>query len=70
MVEPVRAKTAHAVRVAAAFGVAIVTLWLWRKELDTSGVQGLAAGKRGPKGPSRLTPEMAADIHTRRRGDC
>jgi transposase len=67
-VQLVRTNTAHAVQVAAAFGVATVTLWRWRKELDTSGVQGLAAGKRGPKGPSRLTPEVAADIRTRRRG--
>jgi transposase len=67
-VQLVRTKAAHAVQVAAAFGVATVTLWRWRKELDTSGVQGLAAGKRGPKGPSRLTSEVAADIRTRRRG--
>jgi transposase-like protein len=66
-VQLVRTNAAHAVQVAAAFGVATVTLWRWRKELDTSGVQGLAAGKRGPKGPSRLTPEVAADIRTRRR---
>ncbi len=67
-VQLVRTNAAHAVLVAAAFGVATVTLWRWRKELDTSGVQGLASDKRGPKGPSRLTPEVAADIRTRRRG--
>src|SRR5450759_1598842 len=55
-------------QVATAFGVTTVTLWRWRKELDTSGAQGLAKDKRGPKGPSRLTPEVVADIRSRRRG--
>jgi transposase-like protein len=64
----VRIKAARVADVAAAFGVGTVTLWRWRKELDASGVQGLTSDKRGPKGPSRLTPEMVADIGSRRRG--
>jgi len=67
-VQLVRIKAAHAGQVAAAFGVAAVTLWRWRKELDTTGVGGLALGKRGPKGPSRLTADVVADIGSRRRG--
>ena len=67
-VQLVRIKAATAMQVAAAFGVTTVTLWRWRKELDTSGAQGLAQDKRGPKGPSRLTPEVVADIASRRRG--
>ena len=67
-VQLVRVKAATAMQVAAAFGVTTVTLWRWRKELDTSGAQGLAQDKRGPKGPSRLTPEVVADIASRRRG--
>jgi transposase-like protein len=66
-VQLVRIKAARAMQVATAFGVATVTLWRWRKELDTSGAQGLAQDKRGPKGPSRLTPEVVADIASRRR---
>jgi transposase-like protein len=67
-VQLVRIKAATAMAVATAFGVTTVTLWRWRKELDTSGAQGLAQDKRGPKGPSRLTPEVVADIASRRRG--
>src|SRR5664280_143361 len=67
-VQLVRIKAATAMQVAAAFGVTTVTLWHWRKELDTAGAQGLAQDKRGPKGPSRLTPEVVADIASRRRG--
>jgi hypothetical protein len=66
-VQLVRIKAARAMQVATAFGVTTVTLWRWRKELDTAGAQGLAQDKRGPKGPSRLTPEVVADIRSRRR---
>ena len=67
-VQLVRIKAARAMQVATAFGVATVTLWRWRKELDTAGAQGLAQDKRGPKEPSRLTPAVVADIASRRRG--
>jgi hypothetical protein len=67
-VQLVRIKAATAMAVATAFGVTTVTLWRWRKELDTAGAQGLAQDKRGPKGPSRLTPDVVADIRSRRRG--
>jgi hypothetical protein len=67
-VQLVRIKASTATQVALAFGVTTVTLWRWRKELDTSGAQGLAQDKRGPKGPSRLTPEVVADIRSRRLG--
>jgi hypothetical protein len=67
-VQLVRTKAARALQVATAFGVTTVTLWRWRKELDAAGVQGLAQDKSGPKGPSRLTPEVVADIRGRRRG--
>src|ERR1019366_2492231 len=67
-VQLVRTKAARAMQVATAFGVTTVTLWRWRRELDATGAQGLAQDKRGPKGPSRLTPEVVADIRSRRRG--
>src|SRR5665811_348169 len=67
-VQLVRIKAARAMAVATAFGVTTVTLWRWRRELDTAGAQGLAQDKRGPKGPSRLTPDVVADIASRRRG--
>jgi hypothetical protein len=65
-VQLVRIKAASGLDVAAAFAVSTVTLWRWRKELDASGTAGLAWHKRGPKGPSLLTDDMAADIHARR----
>jgi len=67
-VQLVRVKAASLLDVAAAFGVATVTLWRWRKELDASGVEGLVPDKRGPKGPSRLTDDMVVDIRGRRTG--
>src|SRR5665811_324702 len=62
-VQLVRVKAARAMQVATAFGVTTVTLWRWRKELDAAGAQGLAQDKRGPKGPSRLTPEAVSYTH-------
>src|ERR1035437_6372304 len=38
------------------------------RSLTPPGAQGLAKDKRGPKEPSRLTPEVVADIASRRRG--
>src|SRR5690625_5296016 len=48
------------------FGVTQPTLWRWRKQLTTQGLVGLVSEKRGPKGPSRVTPEVQAEIFTRR----
>src|ERR1039458_1443293 len=54
-VQLVRIKAVSLLDVAAAFAVSTVTLWRWRRELAASGAAGLAAGKRGPKGPPPLT---------------
>ena len=43
-VQLVRIKAASGMDVAAAFGVSVVTLWRWRKELDASGTAGLGSG--------------------------
>src|SRR5674476_1174047 len=67
-VQLVRIKAASGIDVAGAFGVSVVTLWRWRKELDAAGAAGLGWHKRGPKGPSRLSDDMAADIRARRGG--
>jgi hypothetical protein len=67
-VQLVRIKAASGIDVAAAFGVSVVTLWRWRKELDAAGAAGLGWHKRGPKGPSLLSDDMAADIRARRSG--
>jgi len=60
-------KAARVADVAAAFGVDAGTLWRWGQQLSATGVAGLVPDKRGPKGPSRLTDDLAADIRGRRR---
>ena len=39
-----------------------MTLWRWLDGYRRDGLAGLAAGKRGPKGPSKLTPELTGRI--------
>jgi len=48
--------------VAAAFGVDQATLWRWRRDYATGGVEALATERRGPRGPSKLTEEKVAEI--------
>jgi transposase len=65
-VQLVTNKAARVGDVAAAFGVDAGTLWRWGQHLSATGVGGLVPDKRGPKGPSRLSPEVVADITARR----
>jgi transposase len=67
-VQLVRINAARAGQVAAGFGVSTETLRRWQGVVTDAGVAALAPNKRGPKGPSRLTPELVADITARRRG--
>ena len=48
--------------VAAAWDADPSTVWQWKKALQAGGVAALIPGKRGPKGPSKLTPELTAAI--------
>src|ERR1035437_7868940 len=66
-VQLVRIKGARAVRVAEGFGVTTETLRRWEGAVTDVGVAALGSGKRGPKGPSRLSQELVADIRRRRR---
>jgi hypothetical protein len=66
-VQLVRIKAARAVRVAQGFGVNPETLRRWQGTVADAGVAALVSGRRGPKGPSRLTEEVVADIRARRR---
>src|SRR5664280_851757 len=66
-VQLVRIKGARAVRVAEGFGVTTETLRRWEGAVTDVGVAALESGKRGPKGPSRLSQEVAANIRARRR---
>ena len=55
-------KAATQQQIADAFGIGIVTLWRWLDGYRRGGLAGLAAGKRGPKGPSKLTAELTQRI--------
>ncbi|MDQ6838520.1 MAG: helix-turn-helix domain-containing protein [Actinomycetota bacterium] len=57
---------ARHVEVARAFGINDDTLREWRRAWQGGGVEGLAPGPKGPKGPSKLTPEMAEQIRVAR----
>jgi len=48
--------------IAAAFGTDAATFWRWRQAYAGQGLAGLLPGKRGPKGPSKLTPRVTARI--------
>ena len=55
-------KAATQQQVADAFGIGVVTLWRWLDGYRRGGLAGLGAGKRGPKGPSKLTAELTQRI--------
>ena len=61
-VQLVRLRAASQAQAAAAFGVDPVTVWRWDQALAAGGVAGLVPARRGPKGASKLTPELAARI--------
>lgn len=65
-VQLVKIKAATSVDVAAGFGVDEATLWRWRRRVAETGVAGLGPGRRGPKGPSRLTAAVVAEVVVRR----
>jgi transposase-like protein len=61
-VQLVRLRAVSQARAAAAFGVDPVTIWRWDQALACGGGAGLVSSRRGPKGASKLTPELAARI--------
>ncbi len=65
-VQLVECDAASAVEVAAGFGVGTVTVWRWRQARADGGVAGLVPAKTGPKGPSKVTDEVAARMVSRR----
>ena len=58
----VRLRAVSQAQAAAAFGVDPVTVWRWDQALAAGGVAGLVPSRRGPKGASKLTAELAARI--------
>ena len=67
-VQLVRLRAASQGQVAEAFGVDPATIWRWDQALAAGGVAGLVPSRRGPKGASKLTPELGAD-HRAGRGE-
>ena len=61
-VQLVRLRAASQGQVAEAFGVDPGTIWRWDQALAADGVAGLVPARRGPKGASKLTPELAGRI--------
>jgi transposase len=55
-------KAASQKQVAAGFGATPVTVWRWSDAYRRDGVAGLIGQPRGPKGPSKVTPELAGRI--------
>jgi Helix-turn-helix domain len=49
-------------QVAEAFGVHPGTIWRWDQALAAGGVAGLVPARRGPKGASKLTPQLVERI--------
>ena len=61
-VQLVRLRAASQARVAGGFGVDPATIWRWDQAVAAGGVAGLVPARRGPKGASKLTAELAARI--------
>src|SRR5580693_2583018 len=61
-VQLVRLRAVSQAQAAAAFGVDPVTVWRWDQALAAGGVAGLVPSRRGPKGASKLTAQVAARI--------
>jgi transposase len=65
-VQLVNSKAARQRQVAAVFGVDEDTVMLWRRAYRADGTVGLASRRPGPKGPSKLTDELAEEIRVLR----
>jgi Transposase protein/Helix-turn-helix domain len=61
-VQLVRLRAVSQAQAAAAFGVDPVTVWRWDQALAAGGVAGLVPARRGPKGASKLTPQLVQRI--------
>jgi prepilin-type processing-associated H-X9-DG protein len=61
-VQLVRIKAARSFQVAAAFGVNEFSLYRWGLAITGGGSAALVPAKRGPKGPSKLTDQVIAEV--------
>ena len=56
-------KAATQRQVAAALGTDLATVWRWVSAYRENGLAGLLPARKGPKGPTKLTPELTAKIN-------
>ena len=61
-VQVTQLKAATQKQVAAALGTDQVTVWRWVSAFREKGLAGLLPARKGPKGPTRLTPELTVKI--------
>ena len=63
-VQVTKLKAATQRQVAAALGTDLATVWRWVSAYSAqNGLAGLLPAKEGPKGPTKLTPELTAKIN-------
>jgi hypothetical protein len=55
-------KAATQKQVAAALGTDLATVWRWVSAYRENGLAGLLPARKGPKGPTKLTPELTGKI--------
>jgi hypothetical protein len=61
-VQVTQLKAATQKQVAAALGTDLATVWRWVSAYRENGLAGLLPARKGPRGPTRLTPELTAKI--------
>ena len=61
-VQVTQLKAATQKQVAAALGTDLATVWRWVSAYRGKGLAGLLPARRGPKGPTKLTPELTVTI--------
>ena len=62
-VQVTKLKAATQKQVAAALGTDLATVWRWVSAYRENGLAGLLPARKGPKGPTKLTPELTAEIN-------
>ena len=62
-VQVTQLKAATQKQVAAALGTDLATVWRWVSAYRENGLAGLLPARKGPKGPTKLTPELTAKIN-------
>ena len=62
-VQVTQLKAATQKQVAAALGTDLATVWRWVSAYRENGLAGLLSARKGPRGPTKLTPELTAKIN-------